>query len=123
MVRDLDFTIEIIGSEIVREADGLAMSSRNVHLSHEQREKALSISRSLVNARTAALNGNNHSPQIKDEIVQRITEAGGQVDYVEIVEQESLVPMERIDRPSVICVAAWFGKVRLIDNIEIQTPS
>uniref|UniRef100_A0A0A9H1A7 Pantoate--beta-alanine ligase n=1 Tax=Arundo donax TaxID=35708 RepID=A0A0A9H1A7_ARUDO len=123
MVRDLDFAIEIIGSEIVREADGLAMSSRNVHLSHEQREKALSISRSLVNAKTAALSGNNHSQQIKDEIVQKITEAGGQVDYVEIVEQESLVPVERIDCPAVIWVAAWFGKFRLIDNIEIQTPS
>ncbi|KAJ1292679.1 hypothetical protein BS78_01G008500 [Paspalum vaginatum] len=123
MVRDLDFAIEIIGSEIVREADGLAMSSRNVHLSREEREKALSISRSLVSARTTALKGNNHSQQIKDQIVQTLTGAGGQVDYVEIVEQESLTPLERIDRPAVICVAAWFGKVRLVDNIEIQTPS
>ncbi|PAN44023.1 hypothetical protein PAHAL_9G012100 [Panicum hallii] len=121
MVRDLDFAIDIIGSEIVREADGLAMSSRNVHLSHEEREKALSIHRSLVNAKTAALNGNNHSEQIKDQIVQTLTEAGGQVDYVEIVEQENLVALERIDRPAAICVAAWFGKVRLIDNMEIQT--
>ncbi|CAN6314477.1 unnamed protein product [Urochloa humidicola] len=123
MVRDLDFAIQIIGSEIVREADGLAMSSRNVHLSHEERDKALSISRSLVKARTAALSGNNHSQQIKDQIVQTLTEADGQVDYVEIVEQESLMPLERIDRPAVICVAAWFGKVRLIDNVEIQTPT
>ncbi|CAM0871170.1 unnamed protein product [Alopecurus aequalis] len=121
MVRDLDFAIEIIGSEIVREADGLAMSSRNVHLSPEQREKALSISRSLVNARTAALNNNNSaSEHIKNQIVQTLMEAGGQVDYVEIVEQESLVSVETIDRPVVICVAAWFGKVRLIDNIEIH---
>ncbi|KQK12075.1 pantoate--beta-alanine ligase [Brachypodium distachyon] len=123
MVRDLDFAIEIIGSEIVREADGLAMSSRNVHLSHEEREKALSISRSLVNARTAALNGNNAAKQIKNQIVHTLTEAGGRVDYVEIVEQESLAPVEMIDRPVVICVAAWFGKVRLLDNIEICTRS
>lgn len=123
MVRDLDFAIEIIGSEIVREADGLAMSSRNVHLSCEEREKALSVSRSLVNARTAALNGHNTCEQLKNQIVQTLTEAGGQVDYVEIVEQESLVPVEIIDRPVVICVAAWFGKVRLIDNIEIHTRS
>ncbi|KAK3145461.1 hypothetical protein QOZ80_3BG0253120 [Eleusine coracana subsp. coracana] len=123
MVRDLDFAIEIIGSEIVREADGLAMSSRNVHLSCGERQKALSISRSLANAKTSALRGNNHSQQIKDQIVQSLTEAGGRVDYVEIVEQESLVPVKRIDRPSVICVAAWFGKVRLIDNIEIQALS
>ncbi|CAM0907236.1 unnamed protein product [Alopecurus aequalis] len=123
MVRDLDFAVEIIGSEIVREADGLAMSSRNVHLSPEQREKALSISRSLLNARTAALNNSNSaSKHIKNQIVQTLTEAGGQVDYVEIVEQESLAPVEAIDRPVVICVAAWFGKVRLIDNIEIHHP-
>lgn len=122
MVRDLDFAIEIIGSEIVREADGLAMSSRNVHLSPEQREKALSISRSLVNARTAALNNSNcASEHIKNQIVQTLTEAGGQVDYVEIVEQESLIHVETINRPVVICVAAWFGKVRLIDNIEIHS--
>uniref|UniRef100_A0A0D3FRF9 Pantoate--beta-alanine ligase n=3 Tax=Oryza TaxID=4527 RepID=A0A0D3FRF9_9ORYZ len=123
MVRDLDFAIEIIGSEIVREADGLAMSSRNVHLSREEREKALSISRSLVDARTGALKGNTDCKQIKNKIVQTLTETGGQVDYVEIVEQESLVPVEQIDGPVVICVAAWFGKVRLIDNIEIDTRS
>ncbi|XP_051207613.1 pantoate--beta-alanine ligase [Lolium perenne] len=124
MVRDLDFAIEIIGSEIVREADGLAMSSRNVHLSREERDKALSINRSLVNARTAALNhSNSASEHIKKQIVQTLTEAGGQVDYVEIVEQESLVPVETIDRPVTICVAAFFGKVRLIDNIEIHPRS
>uniref|UniRef100_A0A0D9W1H2 Pantoate--beta-alanine ligase n=1 Tax=Leersia perrieri TaxID=77586 RepID=A0A0D9W1H2_9ORYZ len=123
MVRDLDFAIEIIGSEIVREADGLAMSSRNVHLSREEREKALSISRSLVDARTAALKGNTDCTQIKNKIVQTVTETGGEVDYVEIVEQESLAPVEKIDVPVVICVAAWFGKVRLIDNIEIDARS
>ncbi|CAD6207703.1 unnamed protein product [Miscanthus lutarioriparius] len=121
MVRDLDFAIHIVGSEIVREADGLAMSSRNVNLSHENREKALSISRSLMDARTAALNGSNHSQQIKDQIVQTLTEAGGQADYVEIVEQESLVPAERMDRPCVICVAAWFGKAsRSSTELQVQ---
>ncbi|KAL5684367.1 hypothetical protein ACJX0J_010752, partial [Zea mays] len=82
-VRDLDFAIQIVGSEVVREADGLAMSSRNVNLSEEDRKKALSISRSLVDARTATLSGSNRSQEIKDQIVRTITEAGGQVDYVE----------------------------------------
>ncbi|KAL5210477.1 hypothetical protein ABZP36_006100 [Zizania latifolia] len=84
---------------------------------------ALSINRSLVDARTAALKGNTDCEQIRNKIVQTLTETGGQVDYVEIVEQESLVPVERIDCPVVICVAAWFGKVRLVDNIEIDTRS
>ncbi|RLN19597.1 pantoate--beta-alanine ligase [Panicum miliaceum] len=74
---------------------------------------------SLVNAGTSALNGNIHGQQIKDQM-QTLTEAGGQVDYVEIVQQESLTPVERIDHPAAICVAAWSGKVRVIDNIEIQ---
>ncbi|XP_073004634.1 pantoate--beta-alanine ligase [Typha latifolia] len=120
MVRDIDFAVKIIGSEIVREADGLAMSSRNVHLSPEEREKALSINRSLTKAKSAALHGQNSSQEINDLIVQEICDAGGRIDYVEIVEQESLVPVENINCPVVICVAVWFGNVRLIDNIEIK---
>ncbi|GLU07883.1 hypothetical protein SLE2022_248220 [Rubroshorea leprosula] len=87
MVRDPDFGIEIVGSDIVRDSDGLALSSRNVHLSPEEREKALSINR---------------------------------IDYAEIVKQGSLEAVEGIKNPVVFCIAAWFGKVRLIDNIEIS---
>ncbi|KAF8388365.1 hypothetical protein HHK36_027031 [Tetracentron sinense] len=120
MVRDLDFSINVIGSEIVRDADGLAMSSRNVHLSPEEREKALSISRSLLRAKLDAQNGQIYSKEIRNLVIQAIHEAGGRVDYAEIVDQESLEAVEEIESPVVFCVAAWFGKVRLIDNMEIN---
>ncbi|XP_068322806.1 pantoate--beta-alanine ligase-like [Pyrus communis] len=120
MVRDLDFSVRVIGSEIVREDDGLAMSSRNVRLSPEEREKALSISKSLSEARSSAEKGQVNCKELRDLVIQAISEAGGRVDYAEIVDQESLESVEEIRRPVVFCVAAWFGKVRLIDNMEIN---
>ncbi|XP_042495894.1 pantoate--beta-alanine ligase [Macadamia integrifolia] len=120
MVRDLDFPINVIGSEIVREDDGLAMSSRNVHLSTEEREKALSISMSLSRAKIAAQNGQVSCRELQNSVIQAIQEAGGKVDYAEIIGQENLEAVEEIKIPVVFCVAAWFGKVRLIDNMEID---
>lgn len=120
MVRDLDFSIRIIGSEVMRETDGLAMSSRNVHLSAEEREKALSINRSLLKAKSCAEKGQRNCRELRNLVIQAIDEAGGKVDYAEIVDQESLEAAEEIKSPVVFCVAAWFGKVRLIDNVEIN---
>ncbi|KAG8389100.1 hypothetical protein BUALT_Bualt02G0194200 [Buddleja alternifolia] len=120
MVRDLDFGIKVIGAELVRDDDGLAKSSRNVHLSPEEREKALSISKSLYNAKFAAENGQVDCKELRDTVIRAIQEAGGKVDYAEIVEQESLESMKEIKRPAVFCIAAWFGKVRLLDNMEIN---
>lgn len=120
MVRDLDFSIEVIGSEIVRDEDGLAMSSRNVHLSPEDREKALSINRSLSKAKLAAEKGQVNCMELKNSVIQAIQEAGGRIDYAEIVDQESLEAVEEIKGAVVFCIAAWFGKVRLIDNMEIS---
>lgn len=120
MVRDLDFGIEIVGSDIAREKDGLAMSSRNVHLSGEDRQRALSISRSLAMAKASAEQGQTSCGVLKDMIISEIVGAAGRIDYVEIVDQETLEGVEEIKSGVVICVAAWFGKVRLIDNIEIN---
>ncbi|XP_042412548.1 pantoate--beta-alanine ligase-like [Zingiber officinale] len=120
MVRDLDYAIKIVGSEIVRESDGLAMSSRNVRLSPEERVKALSIYNSMSKAKYTALHEQTTCQEIKDIVIQMVEKAGGRIDYVEVVEQESLVAVEDIRTPVVICVAAWFGKVRLIDNMEIN---
>lgn len=120
MVRDLDFAVQVIGSEIVREEDGLAMSSRNVYLSPEERQKALSIYKSLLKAKSAAEKGQINCKEPQNLVIQSIQEAGGRVDYAEIVDQETLKPVEEIKSPAVFCVAAWFGKARLIDNIEIN---
>ncbi|KAF2553258.1 hypothetical protein F2Q68_00036510 [Brassica cretica] len=139
MVRDLDFGIEIVGSDIAREKDGLAMSSRNVHLSAEDRQRALSISRSLAMAKASAEQGKIGCKELNDMIISEIVGAAGRIDYVEtlyryhslsvrndgvynmqIVDQETLEGVEDIKSGVVICVAAWFGTVRLIDNIEIN---
>ncbi|XP_043715280.1 pantoate--beta-alanine ligase [Telopea speciosissima] len=120
MVRDLDFPINVIGSEIVRDDDGLALSSRNVRLSTEEREKALSINMSLSRAKIAAQNGQVSCSDLRNSVIQAIQEAGGKVDYAEIVSQENLEAVEEIKSPVVFSVAAWFGKVRLIDNMEID---
>ncbi|CAI0426641.1 unnamed protein product [Linum tenue] len=121
MVRDLDFGIRIVGSDITREQDGLAMSSRNVRLSPGDRGKALSISRSLFQAKSLVERGQTtNCSDLRGTLVQAISGAGGKIDYVEIVDQESLETLGEVDRPVVICIAAWFGNVRLIDNIEIS---
>ncbi|XP_010684936.2 pantoate--beta-alanine ligase [Beta vulgaris subsp. vulgaris] len=120
MVRDLDFAVKVIGSDIVREDDGLAMSSRNVYLSPEERQKALTINRSLSKAKHAAEEGQINCKILQDSVILAIEEAGGKVDYAEIVDQETLEAVEEIKAPVVICIAAWFGKARLIDNIEIN---
>ncbi|ESR56869.1 hypothetical protein CICLE_v10021316mg [Citrus x clementina] len=120
MVRDLDFSIEVIGSEIMRDSDGLALSSRNVHLKPEEREKALSISRSLFWAKSAAQKGQINCKELRELVIKEINGAGGRIDYVEVVNQESLEAVDKINSPVVICVAVRFGTVRLIDNMEIN---
>ncbi|KAH9298474.1 hypothetical protein KI387_030156, partial [Taxus chinensis] len=83
MVRDLDFAVEIVGSEIVRDSDGLALSSRNVHLSPKERREALSICRSLTKVRNAVCNGEISSGILRHLVVENILKAGGKIDYVE----------------------------------------
>ncbi len=116
MVRDLNFPIKIIPGPIVREKDGLAMSSRNKYLSKDERERALSISRSLAEAEAMAGAGVRDAGKIAAAISKRISAAGGRVDYVEIVDAETLEPADKMDGPSLAAVAAFFGSTRLIDN-------
>jgi len=119
MVRDLDVPVEIIGHPTLREPDGLAMSSRNVRLTKEQRADAPRIRRALLAAADL---------ETADEIlsfVRREIEASAlaTVDYLELVDAETLQPIQRVDRPAVLATAVFYGDVRLIDNSLIFPPS
>ncbi|MBO5684603.1 MAG: pantoate--beta-alanine ligase [Akkermansia sp.] len=119
MVRDLDMPITLHGAEIVREADGLALSSRNVRLTPEHRAAAPAIRRSLLAAAEAYSAGKD--VQIVCAQVRGALESipGVRCDYVELVDAETLHDLTDPDRLALLAVAAWFGDVRLIDNIEL----
>jgi pantoate--beta-alanine ligase len=120
MVRDLDMPIEIVACPIVREADGLAMSSRNARLSAEERGQAPILFRALSRAITLVENGERQPRRVRDEICAVIGEAGlAKIDYVEIVDAESLRPVETLRGSCLIAVAVWFGATRLIDNVGV----
>lgn len=119
MVRDLNFPVKIVLEDIVREKDGLAKSSRNTYLSREDRKGAVSISRSLKSAKLAISNGEKRIAAVRKNIVSEIEDCGGRVDYVEIVDSGNLEPVKNLSGKILISVASFFGKTRLIDNIEI----
>lgn len=120
MVRDLDIPITLHGAEIVREADGLALSSRNVRLSPEHRAAAPAIRRSLLAARAAYAAGD--APGDICAAVKATLSAipGVRVDYAELVDAATLAPITDENRLALLALAAWFGEVRLIDNIELS---
>jgi len=121
MTRDLDFDIEILGGEIVREKDGLAMSSRNAYLTKELRESALSLSRSLHMAGQAISGGEKKSHVIEKEIIDFIQSfPQAKVDYISFCDPVTLEPVETIDKQILLALAVQVGKTRLIDNILID---
>jgi pantoate--beta-alanine ligase len=119
MVRDLAFGIEILGMPIVREADGLALSSRNAYLSADERRRALSLSRALAEAGRATARGERDAGALRAAARARLEDAGARVDYVEIVHPETLAPAVRADPGSVMLLAAFVGSTRLIDNARL----
>ena len=120
MVEDLNFRVKIIGCDIVREKDGLAMSSRNKNLKSEDREKALSLSRSIKLAKNLFRDGEIESRIIKEKIRELINSSGAKVDYVEIVDPVTLEDVEKVDEKSRVILAAYVGSVRLIDNGNLE---
>ena len=117
MVRDLDFAIEIAGVPIVREPDGLALSSRNAYLSSEQRRAARSLSAGLAAAETAFAAGERSAAALVAAASALITaEPQARIDYVELRDAEDLTPVERVARPAVRALAVFVGTTRLIDN-------
>jgi pantoate--beta-alanine ligase len=119
MVRDLSFGVEIVGMPIVREPDGLALSSRNAYLSREDRARALALSRALLEARDGAARGERDAERLRAAARERLAAAGARVDYVEIVHPETLAPVARAEPGSVMLVAAFVGTTRLIDNVRL----
>ena len=121
MVKDLNIGTEIVSCPIVREADGLAMSSRNLYLSPEERKAALSISRSLSAAKELMRKGEKDALKIRETIVAGISaEPLARIDYAEIVDSADLSPVQRIEKPVLAAVAVYFGKTRLIDNFTFE---
>jgi pantoate--beta-alanine ligase len=121
MVRDLNFDLEIVLGPIVREEDGLAMSSRNNYLSTEERKSALSLSRSLRMAEEMIHKGERSADVLIASIRKEIeSRPGTKIDYVSIVHPETLRPLDRIEGRAVIALAVFVGKTRLIDNVIIE---
>lgn len=121
MVKDLNFPIEIIGCPIVREKDGLAKSSRNTYLSTKERQAALILSKSLKKAKIAIANGEKNTIILKNLIIDNlISEPLARIDYVEIVDFNLRCQIDTLNKESLIAIAVYIGKTRLIDNIIIR---
>ena len=120
MTRDLDMGIEIVEMPIVREPDGLAMSSRNKYLSPGERQRALCLSRGLSRARDL-LNAGERDPHTIIDTVQNAMSAVD-IDYIELVDAEDIIPLDRVRGTVLLAVAARVGETRLIDNIKFTGP-
>jgi pantoate--beta-alanine ligase len=118
MVRDLAFDTEIVVSATVREDSGLAISSRNLYLDAEEQQSAAAIHRGLKQAKEAYKKGERHAAKLIEIVRSTIeTEPRVRVDYVNVVDAETLEKLDKLDeRPMLIAVAAYIGKTRLIDN-------
>jgi pantoate--beta-alanine ligase len=122
MVRDLNFDLQVVVCPIQREADGLAMSSRNTYLTLEQREEAVILYRALNEAARQIHEGGQRSASA---VVRSIKKSIGTVpdaviDYVEVVDADRLTPLETLEGDILIALAVKFGKTRLIDNLQIR---
>lgn len=117
MVRDLNFDLEVVGCPTVREADGLAKSSRNSYLSEEERDQAVILSQTLKYARDAIDAGERDAEKLREVMVRMIeTKPLAEIEYIEFVDGELLQPVDRLEKPALIALAVRFGKTRLIDN-------
>ena len=118
MVRDLDLPVRLVFAPTVREGDGLALSSRNAYLSPEERAEAPSLRRGLLAARAAFAKG-EHSAAKLVRIVRGEISRTARVDYIEAVDSATLQPAREMKRGDTIALAAFFGRTRLIDNIQL----
>lgn len=122
MTRDLNFDVEIVGVETVREKDGLAMSSRNWYLSEKERKQAPYLYKALLYAKEIIEKGERDAGKVREEIRNFISKNVplGKIQYVEIVDMENLKPLKEIKGNVMIALAVFLGKARLIDNIRLH---
>ncbi|MEE2901976.1 MAG: pantoate--beta-alanine ligase [Myxococcota bacterium] len=118
MVEDLGLNVEIVGAPLIRDHDGLALSSRNAYLSHEERSQALSLSRALKTAKQAFLRGETKSSKLIRIALDVINNSELRLEYLELRNSKNLAPTEEATQDSLMLVAAHIGTTRLIDNIE-----
>lgn len=129
MVEALDWPIEVVGCPTVRDADGLAMSSRNQYLSADERTRALQISKALMQAKQDVADGVRQTNRLLTTMRNIVLDVGSlgripvSVDYVAAVDPLTLKPVETITGPTVLAIAARVGNTRLIDNLTIQPPA
>ena len=123
MVTDLNLPVEVVGLPTVREPDGLAMSSRNAYLSAFDRQRAASLYAGLSAARTLAEKGERRASVLLEVATTEIAARVDRIDYLEIRASDDLQPLDLIDRPAVMLVAAFVGGTRLIDNLRLGQAS
>lgn len=120
MVRDLNLPVAVLIAPIVREPDGLAMSSRNAYLGPTERERALALSRALFAARDAFRAGEQRAAELRTMASEALARASIEPQYVELVGSHDLAPVERAGAGDVLAIAAYIGATRLIDNIVLD---
>ena len=117
MVRDLNMNVEVVGCPIIREADGLAKSSRNTYLSSEERKSALVLSRAVKAGKNMVQSGEKDGEKILAEMKRIISEEPmARIDYVEMVKWDTIEIHHTVDCPILVAIAVFIGKTRLIDN-------
>jgi len=121
MVRDLDMAAEIVACPIVREPDGLAMSSRNAYLNREQREQALVLHRALVEVEERFNQGERNAPSLIETGANVLRqEPTVRADYLELVNPDTLEPAATVTQDALVAIAAYLGTTRLIDNVVLK---
>lgn len=121
MVRDLNMKIEVIGCPIIREEDGLAKSSRNTYLNEEEKKAALVLSRAVNRGLELVKNGETNTKKIVDEMKELIAlEPLAKIDYVEAVDGITMEPVDSLTSPTLVAMAVYIGKTRLIDNFIVD---
>jgi pantoate--beta-alanine ligase len=119
MIRDLVFPTRLVAGETVREPDGLAMSSRNAYLSESERRLAAAFPRALFEAQEEVRRGERDAARLAEGVRRRLVEAGLAVDYVDVIDPDTMSPVGEAAPGSALAAAVRVGKTRLIDNVPL----